>query len=238
MPDLVLSGCTNARDLGGLPTSDGRRIRRRVLIRTDSLAHLDADGRVSLARLEPGLILDLRSEHELSTEPNPFAGHPAFRHRPFFDPAWEAVRDDLIETTRQGIYRRMLAGNRPAIGAAIREMAAAPAGRPIVAHCAGGKDRTGLIVALLLDVAGVPRDRIVADWVASEEGLGVPAMLAAFDGTDDERRALELAWTTPPETMVETFDWLDSEFGGSRQFLRACGVDDATLDALVERLVE
>jgi len=53
----VLSGCTNARDLGGLPTRDGRRIRWRTLIRTDSLAHLDAAGRAALERLEPGLIL-------------------------------------------------------------------------------------------------------------------------------------------------------------------------------------
>ena len=238
MPDLVLSGCTNARDLGGLPTNDGRRIRGRVLIRTDSLAHLDAAGRAALERLAPGLILDLRSAHELSSEPNPFAAHSAFRHRPFFDPDWEGVRDDLTETTRHGIYRRMLAGNRPAIGRAIREIAAAPAGRPIVAHCAGGKDRTGLIVALLLDVAGVPRDRIVADWVASEEGLGVPAMLAAFEGTDDERRSMELAWTTPPEVMIETLDWVDTEFGGSREFLRSCAVSDATLDGIVERLLE
>jgi protein tyrosine/serine phosphatase len=238
MPPLVLSGCTNARDLGGLPTRDGRRIRERVLIRTDSLAHLDAAGRADLERLEPGLILDLRSAPELVSDPNPFARHPAFRHRPFFDPGWEHVRDDLAETTRHGIYRRMLAGNLAAIGAAIREIAAAPPDRPIVAHCAGGKDRTGLIVALLLDIAGVPRELIVADWAASEEGLGVPAMLAAFEGTDDERQEMELGWTTPPEAMFATFDDLDRAYGGSRGFLRACGVDDATMDELVERLVE
>jgi protein tyrosine/serine phosphatase len=234
----LLSGCTNARDLGGLPTRDGRRIRRRALIRTDSLAHLDTAGRAAMERLEPGLILDLRSAPELVADPNPFAGHPAFRHRPFFDPGWEAVRDDLTQTTRRGIYRRMLGGNLGAIGAAIREIAAAPPGRPIVAHCAGGKDRTGLIVALLLDVAGVPRDRIAADWAASEEGLGVPAMLAAFEGTAEERRAMELGWSTPPEAMFATFADLDDGYGGSRGFLRECGVDDATMDELVERLVE
>ena len=238
MPPALLSGCPNARDLGGLPTADGRQIRRRAFVRTDSLAHLDAAGRAALEQLEPGLILDLRSSHELATDPNPFAEHPAFRHRSFFDDAWEDVRDDLDETTRHGIYRRMLEGNRPAIGAAIREIAAAPPGRPIVAHCAGGKDRTGLIVALLLDLAGVPRNRIVADWVASEAALGVPEMLAAFQGPAAERAALELAWTTPPEALWATFEDLDRDHGGTRGFLRECGLDDATMDALVERLVE
>ncbi len=213
-----------------------------AFVRTDSLSRLDAAGRIAFESLDAGLILDLRSDHEVANEPNPFAGRAEYRNEPFLDPAWESQRDDLDETTRAGTYRRILLGNRRAIGAVVETVAAAaaagPPGRTIVAHCAAGKDRTALLVALLLDVAGVDRDRIVADYVLTEERLGIPAMLAAMTGSEAERAEAELAWRTPPEAMTETLAWLDARFGGSRRFLRWCGVADPELDRIVDRLLD
>ncbi|TDU87639.1 HAD superfamily hydrolase (TIGR01509 family) [Kribbella voronezhensis] len=220
MTHLDWSGCSNARDVGGLPTRYGGRTRAGAVIRTDSLHLLDDAGRAAVAELGPGLVLDLRSDWELS-EPHPLAGDPAYRHIPWIDP----VRDQEFVPTPDlaEVYRGSLGRNRAQIVQVLRAVAEAPVGLPVVVHCQAGKDRTGLLIALLLELAGVPRDVIAADYAVSEVRLGLQ------DG-DPFRR-------TMPETILDSLAHVDSQYGGIRAYLGWLGLTAGEVHRLLARLV-
>jgi protein tyrosine/serine phosphatase len=106
----------------------------------------------------------------------------------------------------------------------------------VVVHCAAGKDRTGMLVAVLLETAGVPRRAIVDDYAASAGHLGIAVLL---EGLDEEarRKAEAYAWSLP-ETLTAALEHLDERYGGAAAYLRdACGLDDHELDAVRARLV-
>jgi protein tyrosine/serine phosphatase len=122
------------------------------------------------------------------------------------------------------------------VAAAVRAVAEAPEGG-VVVHCVGGKDRTGLLTALLLHLAGVPTDEIAADYALSEERLR-PRHEAWFEAaeTDAERRRLERIAQTPPEAITGVFDELERRYGSVEGYLRAAGVDDEDLARARSRL--
>jgi protein tyrosine/serine phosphatase len=107
----------------------------------------------------------------------------------------------------------------------------------VVVHCAGGKDRTGLVSALLLRLAGVETEVIAADYAASEANLA-PRTPAWVDDAEDEvdRERRRKLMRTPAEAMVQTLDELDRRYGGVEQYLRAAGLTDEQLDRLRSRL--
>ena len=160
---IDLEGCLNFRDLGGYPTADGRRLRWRRLFRSDALHHLTPADVLRL-REEIGLahVVDLRSSGELRAEGRgPLEREPlAFHHLPLFDGlggrrAAEGV-PDLAE-----LYFAMAEYAREPIARVIATLARASG--PAVYHCAAGKDRTGLVSAVLLGLLGVRDEQIVAD---------------------------------------------------------------------------
>ncbi|QNE21609.1 HAD-IA family hydrolase [Kribbella qitaiheensis] len=220
MTHLDWSGCRNTRDLGGLPTRYGGRTRAGALIRTDSLHLLDPAGRASLAEVGAGLVLDLRADWELD-EPHPLADDPAYRRISWIDPVREPEfvhSPDLAE-----VYCGSLGRNRAQIVRILRAVAEAPAELPVVVHCRAGKDRTGLLIALLLDLAGVPRDVIAADYAVSEVRLGL--------------EEAELFKRTAPETILTSLAYVDSEYGGVRAYLAWCGLSAGESHRLAARLV-
>lgn len=234
MIGLDWSGCPNARDLGGLPTRYGGTTRARALIRTDSLHNLDEAGRAAFAAHGAALILDLRSAREL-TEPHPSAGEESYRLVPWIDEEREAERDPASEPALADLYRGSLDRNTAQIAKAVRAVVEAPDG-PVVVHCHSGKDRTGLLVGLLLDLVGVPREVIAADYALSEERLGILEILAEHPGSPTERAAATMLSRTLPETMLATLDHLDDRYGGVRAYLRHCGLTATELDHLTARL--
>ncbi|WP_328478270.1 tyrosine-protein phosphatase [Actinoplanes sp. NBC_00393] len=148
--------CSNARDLGGTPTHDGRRIRPGALIRSDSHGLLTAASVATVQALHPALILDLRWPRECERDPSTLAADPAYRNVPLLaDPLGYDPPDDT--------YAPMLDHNSERIALAFRTIAAAPPG-PVLVHCHGGRDRTGALIALLLGVAGVDAETIAADF--------------------------------------------------------------------------
>ena len=155
MTHLDWSGCRNTRDLGGLPTRYGVRTRAGALIRTDSLHQLDPAGRAAFDEVGAGLILDLRSDSE-QVDGHPLGGDPAYRRIPWIDPLREA--EFVPSPDLAAVYRGSLSRNREHIGQILRVIAEAPTDSPVVLHCHAGKDRTGLLVALLLELVGVPRE--------------------------------------------------------------------------------
>ena len=165
--DLVWDGCSNVRDLGGHATGDGGTTRFGAVVRSDSRAHLTDAGWTALLAYGVSRIVDLRRDDELADDP-PRAAEVEVVHVSLMagiergDPGWtamvveaEAAPDALGEYVV--FYDWMLERCAPAIVRALAAVASAPPGA-VVVHCVGGKDRTGLVAALLLRLCGVSVD--------------------------------------------------------------------------------
>ena len=235
MTVLTWSGCRNVRDLGGLPTTDGARTRDRALVRADSLTRLDEAGQAALAAYGVSRIVDLRADHETADPPHPYAGQEVYRSVPWVDVDQEPPREPSTERGLAGIYRDSLDRNVRPVAAAVRSFVEAPPG-PVVVHCAGGKDRTGMLVAVLLETVGVPRAVVVEDYAVSAEHLGIAEILATL-GAAQRARVETYAWSHP-ETLTAALEHLDAAYGGARSYLRdACGLAGTELEAVRRRLV-
>ncbi|HZT45997.1 MAG TPA: tyrosine-protein phosphatase, partial [Gaiellaceae bacterium] len=179
--DLVWDGCLNVRDLGGLPTRDGGETRFGAIVRADSVRQLSPAGWHALADHGVRTVIDLRSDREVLDDP-PADVRVSVLHAPFFkasEEEWEEIDAELDaasaaapdgSTAKRDRYLIVLDRFRANVVAAVRAVADAPPGG-VVIHCAGGKDRTGLVSAFLLDLAGVDAETIAADYALSEERL-------------------------------------------------------------------
>ena len=238
MTALIWPGCRNVRDLGGLPTRDGVTIRPRRLVRSDNLAGLDDAGHRALLVHEVARIIDLRGGIPGEPLPGEATETPddLVVNVPWIDPERDFERDPDAETTLADVYRGSLDRNVRRVAAVIRTFLDAPAGA-VVIHCAAGKDRTGMAVALLLEAAGVSREHVVADYALSEQALGIPAVLADHPGPPDARAYAEEHWRTRPATMVAALRHLDASYGGVVGYLREpCGLSDDEVGAVRDRL--
>jgi protein-tyrosine phosphatase len=229
---LELEGAVNARDLGGLPLSDGGTTRPGVLVRTDNLQGLtDADVRQLVDEVGVRVVVDLRTVMEVEQEgPGPLTRASAvdIRHRSLYPEAGHNTDIDVLpwqsfdgeghvdESPAVRAYMNYLRNRPDSIVGALRDIATAD-GATIV-HCAAGKDRTGVVCALALTIAGAPREVVVADYVATDERIElIVERLAAsptyaadihVDQTDRHRPRAETM-----ERVLELIDvpaWLDS----------------------------
>ncbi|MGW0231665.1 tyrosine-protein phosphatase [Actinopolymorpha singaporensis] len=225
--------CRNARDLGGLPTTDGRAIRHRALIRTDSPHRLTEQGVAAVHAYGVSRVIDLRRHAERERAPSPFLGTPLHCHVPVQNPA----DPDHEWLTLAEIYIAMLDLRPRLFATAVAAIADAPPGG-VVVHCAGGKDRTGMVVAMALHLAGVETATIAADY-ALTEGRLVEENAAALAAISDPRvreimRGLQ---PTPPEVMLTTLEHLDSKYGGVANYLERGGFGPDRAQGLRDRLV-
>ncbi|MCW2524660.1 MAG: protein tyrosine/serine phosphatase [Frankiales bacterium] len=212
---VELSGGANARDLGGLPTVDGRLTRSGALIRSANLQHLTADDqRHLLVDLGVRRVVDLRSDVEVAREgPGPLHTQTSVViHHLSLLPDSGAVRDEVTgaggppEVDRRALfpgsdrsappvtdnplansYLMLLDTRSDSVVAALQAFAE-PAGSTVV-HCAAGKDRTGLVVALALSLVGVRPDAIAADFAASEQRIDDVNRLLGRSGTYRQPKA-------------------------------------------------
>jgi protein-tyrosine phosphatase len=233
--DLDWDGCYNVRDLGGIPVAGGRRTRWGAIVRADSLHKLTADGWSGLVDHGVRTVIDLRNDFErvsdvaarpaeVVTVPIPLDG---MEDREFWDPI---VAGPQFGTP---IYYRGHLERMPERSAAVLRAIARARPGGVAFHCVGGRDRTGQITILLLALAGVSPDEIVADYERSDERL-VP-MWAANGGPDEARVNAEFLagrQTTASDLIVTLLETLDLE--GT---LRAGGLSDADASALRTRLV-
>lgn len=230
--ELDWEGCLNVRDLGGIPLEDGRRrTRPGVLIRSDNVRNLTDAGWTTLAAHGVVRVVDLRWREELAEDPPrdvdvevvhvSLLGH--------WDPSVDDGVDQFLPARdvagyREHMYTRWLRDYRTQFAQALA--AIADADGPVVFHCAGGKDRTGLVAALLLRLAGVPIDEIAADYALSER--------AFLRG--DEEPELHFLRATPAEGMARTLAFLERTYGSVAEYLCGGGVTDEQLARLEERL--
>jgi protein tyrosine/serine phosphatase len=245
--DLVWDGCLNVRDLGGLPTRDGGETRFGAVVRADSVRQLTDEGWQALVEHGIRTVIDLRGDHELAEDP-PAESPVDVVHIPFIS-GDEAERDALgeeldaaaaaapdVPTSTRDVYLIFLDRFRSNVAAAVRAVASAPVGG-IVIHCAGGKDRTGLLSALLLHLAGVDDEDIATDYALSAERLR-PRHERWFDAaeSEEELERLRRMTQTPAESMVGVFSELARRYGGVEEYLRGAGVTDDELELARARL--
>ena len=237
---LEWEGCLNARDLGGYETEDGRETRWGAVVRSDCPAALTEAGRAALAGYGVRAIVDLRLPAELTEDPNPFAepgDHGiAYTNVSFIDPA--AAPPDAVSTLAED-YLQMLDRYRQGVAEALAAIARAPDGAVLI-HCAAGKDRTGLISALLLGLVNVPAETIATDYAMTAELLR-PRERQWLESLDPEERAEREAmlarYAPTTEVMLQVLAGLGERDGGVEPYLRSTGLGQDDLDRLRERLV-
>ena len=226
---IPLDGTRNVRDVGGYPAAGDRRMRWRTLLRSDELTRLPEETHDALVDLGLRQVIDLRWPEELVVSPNAFAGSSLVRYTSI-----PLLADDPTpHAGLAGMYRHVLDARAPQLAEVVRALLA-EGGLPAVIGCAAGKDRTGVTIALLLDLCGVPRDVIIEDYAMSARYFASPV---AHMELDDWRHG-SLIVDSPPEFIASALEHLDTEHGGARSLLLDQGVTDAELDDLVARLTE
>lgn len=256
---LPLTGTFNGRDLGGLPTVDGQTTRRRRLLRTDTLQELTEQDVAWLQQIGLRTVIDLRTPIEVEREGRGPLGDTDIGYHNF-----SYVPSDLISGANRAKQQQDLdtaaadTGSKPEVIVRDRSyeqrvdhyldyllkagdqvagsMAALaePNATPAIFHCAAGKDRTGVLAALLLSLAGVQKASIVDDFTLSNERL--PLVADRLRRLPSYSRGIQTVpydrLTCQPETMAELLTAIDDRFGGARNWGRDAGLDAATLDVL------
>lgn len=231
--------CWNVRDLGGLPTAGGGTTRWGALVRADCLGKLTAAGRRALYDYGVRTVIDLRGPLELAEDPPAFRGdrpdEPGFIHAPLDhqDPAaaplWAAIK------TRADVYRLFLDFYPHALAGALRAIAAAPPGG-IVFHCLGGTDRTGLVAAAVLRLAGVPDEAIADDYALTlERRRPIYERLLAEKGEAGLGFWDRLNMTA--DQMGATLAYVDECYGGMERYLLDAGLSADDMARVRARLV-
>jgi protein-tyrosine phosphatase len=244
--DLVWDGCLNVRDLGGHPTEDGGETRFGVYVRADNVERLTDTGWRALVDYGVRTVVDLRLAAERTAAPPD--GLPVVAlHRPlvpdFGHPDWEEINALSLgavppDSTRV-VYTEFLERYRDRFGEAVSTIATADDGGAVLFHCMGGKDRTGLVTALLLRLTGVEREAVAADYAQSGSNLQALHDEWIAGALDDDERELRIRITaTPAEAMLGVLDTLDQRYGGVEGYLRSAGVRERELAGIRSRLRE
>jgi protein-tyrosine phosphatase len=254
-----LAGVRNFRDVGGLPTVDGRRVRHGVLFRSGHLAHATQEDAAFLSSLGLHTIFDFRNAADQKLE-GPDVALPGVRNvnLPLSDPAdgaefWKMVRDGDIEQLR-GLLgdgraaARMIASYRQIIKERTAEHsrvlhALAEDSVPALMHCAAGKDRAGLSIAVTLLALGVEREAIIADYLesnAKHRRYKVHRSNGSGDAYSPEvMELLSPLFDARAEYLTAAFETIEQTWGGVDTYLeQGLGLAPATRERLRERLLD
>ncbi len=241
---LLWEGCLNVRDLGGLPTRSGGVTRSGAVVRADNVRRLAGAGWEAALQHGVRRIVDLRFAGEVPDEPPPHADVEVVeislygRQDPVLASAFDrAVQEaeDVASAFAEG-YVEALRRNAPAFTEVLAAIAGAAEGA-VVVHCFAGKDRTGLVSALLLAVAGVDDEAIAADYALSEPNVSrlfERWVSAASD--EDELRLRTRLLQSPAEAMLGVLTWLREAWGSPEAYLADAGLGRHELRRLRERL--
>jgi protein-tyrosine phosphatase len=244
--DLTWDGCLNVRDLGGLQAGNGSVIRRGALVRADNVRTLTAAGWDALVAYGIRRVVDLRLQHELDADAAGEALVEVLHISVLGDfdgdtlAFYDAKLDEATDATAYlaWSYGDFLERYHRNFALAVEAIADAPEGG-VVVHCMGGKDRTGLIAALVLRDAGVGIPEIAADYAKSEANLE-PRHASWLAAAADEAAAhrLRMLLPTPAAAMTEVLEAVEARHGTVAGYLEAGGVSRDALERLRGRLLE
>jgi len=252
-PSRVLDweGCFNVRDLGGLPTSDGKHIRWGALVRSDIPTRLTETGRKALVDHGVKTIVDVRFPGEVADDWDvyPFqdeAGRLAVgrSHVPF-NTGRDPALDDQVHaayrsaTSRQELNRMDIDFNQTGMAAAVAAIADAPEGGVMV-HCHAGKDRTGAVIAMTLSTLGVSDADIADDYALTALTIEplIVDWLDEHSNTPEEREHLRMLAMPVREAMLDTLAYMREKHGSAEAFLTDGGLTQDQVERLRARLLE
>ena len=248
---LVLEGAINFRDLGGYRTADGRRVKWGRVFRSGALTSLTDSDLITLQQLDLRQVLDLRTTGESLSAPDRLPEGAAYVPLPVrsetgtlaqFYALWRYY-NRLDKLLLQTYTRTILEQNASLFGEVFRRLAQ-DGGTPAVVHCTAGKDRTGILSALLLGTLGVPESTIIADYSLTNRyfepiSSAIKAQMQALDRiglSADDMHPLLLA---NPETMKAALAYVNRRYDSIEAYLQQrAGVDEATLARLRGSLLE
>jgi protein-tyrosine phosphatase len=239
---VEVDGCVNFRDAGGWSTIDGATVRRGRLYRSDDPIRIMPSGRAAVDRLGLVKVIDLRQQTQLSRTPG-FVDAARTAHVPLVDQVVDHADPPPLETPRDmaDLYVGMLAESRDQVGRVLDLVADHVADGPVLVHCAFGKDRAGLITALVHAAIGVRPEDIVADYVRSDAPSQLRRAAMIERPLDDDppiARLPENLFRAPAETIELLLDRVVDQYGSLDSWVASFPIADSTVDRLRAALVE
>ena len=255
---VLFDGVPNSRSLGGLPLKRGGETKDGVLYRSAALDDITREGEIQMEETPLGVVADLRTLFERAAQPDKVPHRP---HRvkvveiPIeagnISPASfvtetlqaaskgettaEALSDEL--PTLPEMYRIMVASSAKELAKVAGLVANVEPGEDnaVLVHCTAGKDRTGVSVALILDIAGVEREAIIENYAVSQQylaGAWADKMLGTIEkfGVPLVPKLVAMVTTTPPDAIKAAFDWVEENFGSSENYLMSGGLQAAQIE--------
>lgn len=239
---VEVDGCVNFRDAGGWTTVDGGVVRRGLLYRSDDPIRITAAGRAAVDRLGLVQVIDLRQQTQFSRTPG-FVEPARTAHVPLVDQVVDHTDPPPLDTPLDmaNLYDGMLDESRSQVGRVLDLVADHVADGPVLVHCAFGKDRAGLMTALVHAAVGVRPDGIVADYTRSDGPAHRRRRAMVDDPLEDDppiARLPETLFRAPAETMELVLDRAVAAHGSLDAWVASFPVGPTTIDRLREALVE
>ena len=221
---IQIEGAYNVRDLGGYETTDGRYTKWKMFIRGDDVSTLPRSSQDVLTDFGVRTVIDLRGVREIDSQAdNVLSKLPHIRYcnkapksyRTMLDLCGDKFRDTLATMAETDAL-------------------------PVLFHCVGGQDRTGLVSAILLGLVGVPNKTIAEDYTLTAEyridaylGSNLQPDTAPAQYTSEAYRARNC----PPDVMLDTLDYLEERYGGVEGYVKSFGLTDEQIATLLDALL-
>ncbi len=237
---IALQGAVNFRDLGGYAAGDETRTRWRVLFRADGLGELTESDLSVLRALGIRTVIDLRSGGELERGRFDVDAHPvAFHHFPFMEELPDAQDFERRPGFLGSQYREFLSDAGGQIRAAL-EVLAEPDALPAVFHCTAGKDRTGVLSAIVLSLLGVDEPTVVADYALSGEAMERlrAKLIVKYPEGRDSIENLDEVFSADPTQMEQLLDHLKERYGSVDAYVAGLGTEAGVVEGLRAGLLE
>lgn len=252
---LEIDGVANFRDVGGYLTNSGKRVKTGLIYRSGALADLTETGLELLTKLGIKFVCDLRSQEEADMDPDrlPADSAPIYLHLPLYADSKEERRQRLMALlfNRRKLsgmmvpfYKHTMIDQSATLYGTLLKRLSEPDNLPALLHCTAGKDRTGIGIALLLLMLGVPEDVVVADYSLSNlyydnfyrHGQKMVRSLGWLGIQADSIQPMLIA---NPDTLRAALAHLNQQYGSIEAYLLGpAGLDEATLTQLREKLLE
>lgn len=235
---ISLEGAYNVRDLGGYPAADGHKTASGVFLRADDMGGLSEKDVQTLCGRGVTLSIDLRSPREVSLRPSMLHRIEglSYENIVMFDAIHSMGFPGGVPSRMGELYVALLDTCQEKYQH-IFHLFLENKGVSLF-HCTAGKDRTGLVAMLLLDLAGVPEDAVVADYAVSELFLKPVIAQQRRRAKQQGEKLPKFAFRSQHTEIEMALEHLKKKYGGARAYLAQCGVSDQELDTLLERFLE